>query len=431
MQESAEIAMLDSLLETRIRKWRKAPRNFLALLQALQFHHADLEPLLRLDVTEWNALLSFSDRAHLTLQLCQLPSDVLPPWVAARIQANVEDNTKRIERIRAHYQEVAYVLQKVNAGHIVIKGFTQYPDYVRSLNLRMQSDIDIYCPPNTILCARDALREIGYESILPQKHVLLDHFPPMIRGWRWRRNFFDPKMSPAINLHYCLWNEQAARFDIPEVEQFWYRRVERDIEGFPCPVLSSVDHLAFCALHILRGLLRNDWVIHDVYELAYFLNSHVNDRQLWRNWHQVHSDSLRSLQAVSFCLARTWFGCAVSAEVKSEIDSLPVAVRQWFHCFSSSPLKRMFTPRHDGVWLHLALLGSAGAKLPVIRHGLLPARNRPLRIADQAPTIDRQVVKRRLSWPSIRYCPYVAARASFYWQVFVRSALAGLRWWCS
>ena len=422
--------MLDPILESRLREWRNLPRYFLALLQALQFKNANFGPMRRLDATEWNELLSFSDRAQLTLQLSQMPSDVLPAWVSLRIQENVTDNTKRIERIRTLYQEAANTLQRVNADHILIKGFTQYPDYVKSPNLRMQSDIDVYCPPNTILSARNALWELGYENEPPQKHVPVDHFPPMVRatGWRWCGNAFDPEMPPAIDLHFCLWNEQAAQFGIPEVEQFWYRRVERDIEGFRVSTLDTVDQLAFCALQIVRDLFRGDWVIYHVYELAYFLETHANDKDFWRTWQQTHSDSLRSLEVIAFCLAQIWFGCSTPTEVKEQIERLPVGVKQWFHCFCSSFLELMFEPRRDGVWLHVALLQSTRAKLSVIRSGLLPTRVPPLRIADQNPSLIRKFMQPKYSSRGLRYSAYLAARAGFYCRVFVRGAIGGIRW---
>jgi predicted MFS family arabinose efflux permease len=425
--------MLDPILESCIREWRKIPPYFLALLQALQFKNANFGPMRRLDATEWNELLSFSDRAQLTLQLSQLPSDVLPGWVSSRIQENVTDNTKRIERIRTLYQEAANTLRKVNADHILIKGFTQYPDYVKSPNLRMQSDIDLYCPPNTILTARNALWELGYENEAPQKHVPADHFPAMVRhtGWRWRGNAFDPEMPPAIELHFCLWNEQAAQFGIPEVEQFWYRRVERDIEGFRVSTLDTIDQLAFCSLQVLRDLFRGDWVIYHVYEIAYFLETHASDKNFWRCWQQTHSDSLRSLEAIAFCLARIWFGCTTSIEVKEQIERLPGEVKQWFRYFCSSFLELMFEPRRDGVWLHVALLHSTRAKLSVIRSGLLPTRVPPLRIADQAPSMMRNFAQPKYSSRGLRYSAYLAARAGFYSRVFFRGVIGGIRWWRS
>ncbi len=391
--------MFDSALEMRIRSCKSIPAYFLALLEAMQFSKANLDAMRRLDAQEWDELLSRSDRMHLTLRLSRLPSDVLPGWVASRVQQNVSDNTKRIERIKAIYSEAAEALRRAQADHLVVKGFTQYPEYVPSPNLRMQSDIDIFCPAHAILQARDALLGIGYRETASQKHVPVDHFPSLIRerGWRWRGNAFDPEMPPAIELHYCLWNAEAERFEIPEVEQFWYRRVERDLGEVRFPALDMIDHIGFCALHVLRGLLRGEWVIHHVYEVAYFLNSHAQDEELWKTWRQRHSDSLRSREAIAFRLARSWFGCEVSSEVEEQIQALPPGIQRWFQCFGPSFLECMFAPNHDGVWLHVGLLDSVGKKLRVLRQGLLPTRVPPLAIADHPPTLNHRVAPRKHS----------------------------------
>lgn len=338
--------MLDPILEACIRKWRKAPQYFLALLEALQFQSANLEPLRQLEPIEWEELLSFSDRARFTLLLSQLPPDVLPGRVASRIQENVYDNTRRIERIKALYKDVEYALRKVNAEHIVIKGFTHYPHCTKNPNLRMQSNIDLFCPPHTILQARDALLKLGYEAKPLPKNSPVDHFPRMVRstGWQWRGNAFDPEMPPGIELHYCLWNENATGFAIPEIDAFWHRRVIRDVGGFAFPALDPVDQIGFCSLHLLRGLFGAEWIIHDAYEVAYFLNAYAHDHGLWTVWQESHSDSLRSLEAISFCLARTWFGCNISPQVDDQILALPSGVQRWLAGIPSSPLEAMFTP---------------------------------------------------------------------------------------
>ena len=422
--------MFDSALEKRIRSSKNIPGYFVAFLEAMQFRKANLDAMRRLDAPEWDELLSLSDRMHFTLRLSQLPSDVLPGWVAERIQQNVSDNTRRIERIKAIYSEAAEALRRAQADHLVIKGFTQYPEYVSSPNLRMQSDIDIFCPAHAILQARDALLGIGYQVTASQKHVPVDHFPALIRerGWRWRGNAFDPEMPPGIELHYCLWNTDAERFDIPEVEQFWYRRVERDLGGVRFPALDMVDHIGFCALHVLRGLLRGEWVIHHVYEIAYFLNGHAQDKELWKAWRLMHSDSLRSHEAIAFRLARSCFGCEVASEVDGQIQGLTPDIQRWFQCFGPSFLESMFAPNHDGVWLHVGLLDSAGKKLRVLRQGLLPTRVPPLAIADHSPTVDHGVAPRKNSYAIFRYAGYVAARLGFYVRVFLRGVRGGARW---
>ena len=425
--------MLDPLFEARLRKWKKAPGYLPALLEALQFRNANFERMRQLNPTEWSELLSFSDRAHLTLLLSQLPSDVLPGWVASRIQKNVYDNTERNERIKAVYQEVEYALRRVNAEHIVIKGFTQYPDFVKSPNLRAQLDIDLFCPPHAIIPARDALLRLGYAAYPVPTYAEIDHFPPMLRmrDWQWRGNQFDPEMPPGIDLHYCFWNEQTARFRMPELDAFWLRRVTRQTGEFVFPALDPIDQIGFCSLHVLRGILRSDRIIHHVYEVAYFLNAHAHDHRLWKSWHEAHSDSLRSFEAISFKLARMWFGCNVAVEVERQILALPLRTQQWFDCFSSSPLEGMFTPNRDGVWLHVALLASSGTKLSVLRRALLPAGIPSMAVAESGSTVDRKAHPIRFRYRRVNYAVYVLQRADYFLRAFLHGMASGVRCWRS
>ena len=183
---------------------RRIPHYVRALLSALQFRGDDPEGLRSLDESEWRELLEFSDLAHLTLPLWRNCADVLPDWVRERIERNVSDNAKRFDNVNHVYLEVAKALDDVQVEYLVLKGFAQYPGYVEDPRLRMQSDIDLYCPEDGILRARDALLNLGYEPICGLERLPQDHLAPMIRktGWKWRGNAFDPEMPLSIELHY-------------------------------------------------------------------------------------------------------------------------------------------------------------------------------------------------------------------------------------
>ena len=179
-----------------------------------------------------------------------------------RLKTNLSDNALRFEKIKAIYSEAAGALDRAGVEHIVIKGFTQAPDYVANPRLRSQADFDLYCPPETIERARAALHGIGYVSEQNTRITNSDHGQPLVRfgDWQWRGNRFDPEMPPAIELHFCLWNERTSRLSVPQVKEFWERRTERKIGDLKFPCLSPIDHLGFLTLHILRNLFLHEWI---------------------------------------------------------------------------------------------------------------------------------------------------------------------------
>jgi hypothetical protein len=345
---------------------------------------------------------------------------------------------------------VAKAFDEIQIEHLVIKGFAQYPGYVEDPRLRMQSDIDIYCPPvncpsghspleysqpeqspsQSILRARDALQALGYEPFRGLERLPQDHLPAMIRqtGWEWRGNAFDPEMPSSIELHFCLWNQTNARFTPKGLQDFWPRHVTRKLEDFSFPSLDPVDNLGFSALHALRDLFSGDWALQRIYEIARFLHVNAANKPFWSRWREMHSDSLRSCEAISFRLARDWFVCDLSEEAETEVRSLSPAVQRWFHLFSGSPLKGMFHNNKDGVWLHIAVLESAEERRTVLRNALLPRRMPALGAPGQDTT--RQGRRKRF-WPSHQYAKYLfylASRAAYHAKTFAPTLFQGARW---
>ena len=352
----------------------RIPGEVAALLDALQLEGANTDSLLALEDTEWQRLLEFCDLAHLALALSEVDTAGFPKWVLNRLEQNVRDNAARFEKVKAVYNEAAAALERASIPHVVLKGFAQVPEYVKDGRLRSQSDIDVYCARAHLKRAEAALMQLGYEpNGAVDSHS--DHLPGLTRpgAWKWRGNAYDPDMPPAIELHFCLWNAQASFIEIPEVERFWERRVTRRLGNFEFSALHPVDHLGYIALHILRGVLKGDWVIHHALELATFLHSHTRDVEFWSQWHEMHSANLRRLEAVAFGLARSWFSCALPEVARVEVDRLPPGQQGWLRRFGGAPLEVMFRHNKDGHLLQLLLTRSRSSRKAILRRAMFPA----------------------------------------------------------
>lgn len=384
----------------------RIPSEFAALMDALQLEGANPDGLLSLNDGEWHKLLELSDLAHLTLSLAQIDLPGIPQWVVHRLEKSVADNSMRFDLISATYAEMASALKRAGVPHLVLKGFTLAPDYVTSPCLRMQSDLDIFCPRGHIETAQAALKRIGYSSTSNQDCRRSDHIPALTRfgTWKWRGNMFDPEMPASVELHFCFWHEEVAHIALPEADAFWKRRVARRLGKLRFPALNPVDQLGYLALHVVRDAISGDWIVNRVHELAAFLHKHAKYTEFWNLWLASHSARLRHLEAVAFCLARNWFSPTLAPVVRAEIDSLPGAHKAWLASFTGSPLEGMFRHNKDGRLLHLLLAESPDVRRAIMHRALAPARYE----GPDAPAVrirNRQVMQ---NVPRYRYVAYLA-----------------------
>jgi hypothetical protein len=355
----------------------RIPAPFTAALRALQLHAADTSMLRSLLDDEWLELLPMMDRAHLALPLAQQALSHLPSWVQERLGNNLDDTVRHWKRVQAAYREAAATFDAVGVEYLVLKGFTQAPDFVPQPELRWQGDIDFYVPRAHIPAAVRVLQQIQYASCHPEDYYrYADHVPTLVRfgAWKWGGNVYDPEVPPAVEIHFCLWNDSVSTIAIPEIEQFWDRRRCRKLGELTFPALHPVDHMGYFALHILRGIFSAEGPVHHVRELGVFLDRRASDNAFWSEWTAMHSPRLRRMQAIAFSLAAAWFSCNVSDAVRAEIDSLAPPLRSWIETCGGSPLEILFRRTRDGRLLHSLLVETLGERLKIIGMALAPGR---------------------------------------------------------
>jgi len=407
-----------------------------SVLDAMRFSGARPEALRTLSDAEWLALLTNWETARLTLLLRQTCDEALPDWVKSRVDVYLSDTALRFERIKAGYTNVADALASADAEFVVVKGFTLWPGYAEHPRFRPQSDIDLYCPPESIFRARDALSALGYEPCEVCDFHPKDHLPAMVpkTPWEWRGNLFDPEIPVSFELHSYFWNETAMHFRPNGLDQFWSRRGRRQLDGISFPALNPVDNLAFTSLNVLRDLLRGSPTLEQLYGLARFLHTNANNREFWAEWRELHDASLRGLQAISFRLAFDWFACRMSEIVREEIGRLPRAVQIWFHDFGNSLRSSGFRHNKDGLWLHLTLLGSFSDKASVLARRLVSL---PIKIPSFASVNIREPSTGATSGPlhllgkTVKYLGWFLSRVIYQLKFLPTTLGRGIRYWLS
>jgi predicted MFS family arabinose efflux permease len=349
----------------------RIPNEALAVLEALRLDGAGAGRLRALDDAGFRKVLELCDRAQLTLTLNYVCRGALPGWVQARIDKNLEDYSRRFERLEAALEEIADTLTRRGIEFVVLKGRTHSPEFTPDPLLRAQGDIDLWCSPESLPAAQQALLDLGYR---PHGRSEGRHLPPMIRerSWEWRGDYFASDLPISVELHHRLWDEELEGFAAPGERGFWDRRAGR--------VLSLDDTLAFAALHLLMHLLHGDLRLQRAWEIANFLERHARDDAFWAAWREDHPPELRRLEAIIFQLVAGWFGAALSIEASEEIDQLPADVQLWLDRYALSPVEALFHPNKDEIWLHLCLVERFRDKCAVLRRRVLPLQGQTERL---------------------------------------------------
>ncbi|HEY3457933.1 MAG TPA: MFS transporter [Bryobacteraceae bacterium] len=385
----------------------RLPNYAAALLEPLQFPSTG-NGLSELTRSEWTDLLSFCDRAQLTLTFGHFAEPFLPNWVSARIAANVANNAERHRQWKAAALEIADGLEARGIDFTLLKGPAHSPDFTPDPLLRAHSDIDFWCRPETISDAAQVLSDLGYRPFGETKGR---HLPTFVRPseWTWRGDYFATDLPIPVDLHYALWDRNLERLEGPCEPDLWRRRGQMQIDGRIVPALCLPDTLAFAALHSLMHLFHGDLRLQRAWEIAWFLNNRAPDSAFWTEWHALHPPHLRVLEVTMFALTAIWFQCKLAPLVLEEIEKLPPDVRTWIEHRAWSPVEARFTPNKDEMWLHLALVRGLQNKARVFMRRMLPVNA----VSDR----DRQGRE------------VVVARAAHHLRTLLPALAEGAKWW--
>lgn len=354
----------------------EVPVDVKAAIDALRFDSSDRRGLQDLTTFDWTSLLTRPDFVRLTIPLRQTCAEEMPGWVCSRVDRYIADNTARLELVKIAYEEFADALREAGAEHLVIKGFAQWPGFTDHPCFHAQSDIDLYCPPDSLSKANRVALALGYETTGHQSRAASDHLPALTRlhGWRWTGNHFDPDMPPGLELHRCFWNRRDFRCGVEIEQDFWARREIRQLDDLCFPALCMIDNVGHAALQILKDSLQDSLSHAKLYELARFLHLRRDDRAFWNAWSEFHGAKLRQMEAISFRAARDVFGCRLTDPVEKEVEVLPAPVKGWFDLFQTKMFDRAPQRPRLGILLQMALIESPRERRAAVIDRFRPRR---------------------------------------------------------
>jgi len=398
-----------------------------AVFDALHFADPRFDALRGLTDVEWRQLTGFCHRTQLAIPFARACHHRLPAWVADRFNQDLANNAERWRRTKLAFRQASGAFQAAGLEFVTLKGFTHAPGFVSDPRHRAQYDFDLLFPRDQLLAARDVALGLGYEPLGGGDRHPVDHLPTMIRrtGWEWRRDYFDPELPLALELHFRLWDGGTEGFAIPGVEDFWPRRERRTLEDVEFTSLTTIDLLGYAAAHALRHLLRGDSRPSHIYEIACFLEHH-RDAEFWRNWRGRHDQPLRRVEAICFDIARQWFGCRLPAVAQEETERLPERVRTWLAACAHAPMVNLFHPTKNELWLHLTLLDPGASRLRVLRRRLLPLQlPGPVDAVHLPDDAIGWRIRLRAAW---RYWLFLTSRMWRHARVLVPTLWSGVAW---
>jgi MFS family permease len=397
-------------------------------MDALRLTSPDLNSLHGLSEDAWQRALLFCERSQLTLALGVECRDHLPDAMRRRVDRDLANNAKRWERTQAAYGEVAAAFDAEGLEHLVLKGFSHCPEFVRDPRHRAQGDLDLLFLSDQVWRAQEVAVQLGYEPIRESDGHPIDHLPTLIRktGWVWQGEPYDPEMPLSLELHFQLWDYRTERFALNGLDCFWERRQSRELEGLRFSGLHPADAIAYSALHSLKHLLRGDARIFHIYELAQVLHRHADDAGFWDVWFELHDESVRILEAICFSLAETWFACRLPEAAREQTERLPADVKRWLATYSWSPIAGLFRSNKDELWLHWALLQSSCDRVAMLRRRLLPERLPGSFGVTHVP--ESQITWRMRVGNRASYLQYLASRLSHHMRALPPTLWSATRW---
>ncbi len=400
-----------------------SPRD---LVEVLRFRGARPERIANQSLAEWRQLITIADRAQLTFPLGDLYRELVPSQIREYIDGAAERNGERNRRFQAAYREIASRFEERGVEHAVLKGFSHCPMFCADSARRLQVDVDLWVPRESLQVAGEVAKSLGYEPLEGMESYPVDHLPTMLRrtGWQFRGDTYDPEIPPRLEIHFQLWDPSTERFEAEGLDAFWNRRVREKLDGFDYPALDPVDRVAYACLHVLRHILRGDVRPYHLYEIAWFLQRSAKDAYFWERWQQAHAASLIAKQAIVFGIVEHWFGCDFAPQASAAVTDLDPGIREWIrlHAFAT-----ILPPNKSELWLHLMLVTDFRDRTAILTRRLLPLKvPRPSVGTEVQPDQRSFALRLHMRWTQIAR---TVERAIHHTRAIPRTVIEGIGWW--
>ncbi|GEM_PF-3811074 len=331
--------------------------------------------------------LGWTDRAGLSLHFWRAAQESgISLLLDDEYRERRRKNAIRLTKFRAIAGRLAGLLEAAGLRLAVLKGFLLAPDYVPVAEDRLQNDIDFLLSPADAQKAFTLLLANGYRALEGEPEGPAVHLPMLLPLDFTHRDgdFFNPRTPPVVELHDRQWPSEFERIAV-EFSPDPLTRVTL-CEGLPA--LDARDQLSACVLHAMRHIFRGSLRPSNLYEIAGFLDRHVEDSSFWRGWladnTQPPQKPLRELCVTGLAIAARVFHAPWPATLDAARASLPPRALEWIDRHS---LTTMDSGRRgkEQLLLQLAFVPKWRDRVVVLQRRLaplhVPRENLPRRAA--------------------------------------------------
>jgi hypothetical protein len=324
---------------------------------------------------EWQRLLHWLDISGLALyfldRMVELNKcDVLPRWVLARLQQNLQDNRARMNGMIAESVAIQEDFQRSGLVYATLKGLSLFPESVPKLELRHQFDLDFLVAERSIQEARKILECHGYRL-----------YAVSGRSWEFKKN-----ETPRVSIK-DLYKDLPGRSVELHVEaeisgspRLLERVAERGFYGIIMPVLSPVDLLLGQGMHAYKHICSEFSRTAHLLEFRRHVLLRREDESFWAELQARAGEDPRTylgLGVVTLLITQVMGDFAPAKLTSWTVRRLPLPARLWVKLYG----RRVSFESFPGSKLYLLLqreLASAG--IPAKRslsQSLLPRRLPP------------------------------------------------------
>jgi hypothetical protein len=388
---------------------------------------------------DFASFLTWLDHSGLALYLFARLRDCgelghLPPDFREALEQRYHSNCKRMEEMLREFSKVNSALRNRAIPHAFLKGFTLTAEFCADPTLRHQSDIDILVNPDSVEEATQALIACGYSLTGSQACGELRFATPLQYIPSAQDDIYRVSPHREAELHTSIWEETGhVSMVVPNdcLERTRGRKL-RDI-GFSS--LSAEDMFLVQVLHAFSHLL-GSWVrVSWLWEIHCFLQTHLDDEELWQRIIMRAADDPTSRKAIGLvlCLTTRLFGGPIPEALNDWcVETLPERVDTWVRHFGTQWALSELGGSKVTLFIHEEFLNDASQWKSYLLRRLFPAPGRPsiggIEASDVKTLFAGRVaqllfVGRRLAFHTREI--FILAREAFRWRQALQSGRKG------